>query len=838
MARLIPTATTITYATRVLISPSSGASLEDSELSVTSSLNAELLPTVAGVPYPTSNRNVTGEVRLAVVKDYATQYDAMVAKKDEEAFANANPVGTLTVSTKKPDSSGVAMSSYTGALTSLTHTLSAAGRKVRVITQWDFAFSDMAMPSGCGCGGNYDGINQLLDVLEAMSSCAGGVPGRPGKDGKDGKDGVTFTPQMDGAVLSWTNDGGLENPEPVDLGVTGSGGSADLDALADFLFSSEVLESSYTAQKSHQRIVYFELREDGKHYSTPLLLRSILLWMGTISVGKRQYLVLWEDRLGDYQDWRYRACSQATKLLAVRPIEFKFDPPVVITGKAIRFGLVEEPTSKWPEDNSIFTAVDMFGDESESTDESWSQGADGTQYYFVPTHKFIYSEMQVASGGGTNTATVKKLIDEAITEEQESHFSTPSGGSNALMEGARIASTYVPTGELTGISLKCRDNTQGLTSTPLYLSIWETDETDNNNTLKYLGSSTNSVVQQAGATHEWLFDGVTLNGKAIRIAPQATPNATWPGVAQPTAWQAMGIKAQAVKEGDTESYIKSTNGINQKLIVEAVFHLNGGKVSKFAPLSHARDTSIHLDGCEKELLKTLLAGGSTGSGSSTGGVDANGAIALGKGVVAGEKGTITIGNNAVGGIVSTVVIGGSINASKIGNSVLISGRACTGTCISVAIGGTVYDGSSVAVGIDSSAYNSSVAVGVDAAARSYAAAMGESALAMDRGVAIGYNSSASECGVALGQSSKAAKGSVAIGSGAKMNCLGIMLAAGQKSVGNLKIVFFPHGSPLAKKYTSCKAGMGYISIDRSGKATYSGAVSLDKIFTQSFTCSI
>ena len=35
--------------------------------------------------------------------------------------------------------------------------------------------------------------------------------------GRDGENGATFTPIMTGTVLSWTNDKGLENPEPVDL---------------------------------------------------------------------------------------------------------------------------------------------------------------------------------------------------------------------------------------------------------------------------------------------------------------------------------------------------------------------------------------------------------------------------------------------------------------------------------------------------------------------------------------------------------------------------------------------------------------------------------------------
>lgn len=39
-----------------------------------------------------------------------------------------------------------------------------------------------------------------------------------GERGADGTDGVTFIPEIsDRKVLSWTNNGGLENPAPVDL---------------------------------------------------------------------------------------------------------------------------------------------------------------------------------------------------------------------------------------------------------------------------------------------------------------------------------------------------------------------------------------------------------------------------------------------------------------------------------------------------------------------------------------------------------------------------------------------------------------------------------------------
>ena len=56
---------------------------------------------------------------------------------------------------------------------------------------------------------------------------ADGQDGAPGAEGAPGINGVTFTPVMTGTTLSWTNDGGLQNPPAVDLkGDKGDAGDA------------------------------------------------------------------------------------------------------------------------------------------------------------------------------------------------------------------------------------------------------------------------------------------------------------------------------------------------------------------------------------------------------------------------------------------------------------------------------------------------------------------------------------------------------------------------------------------------------------------------------------
>lgn len=67
---------------------------------------------------------------------------------------------------------------------------------------------------------------------------AAGQDGAPGADGAAGANGVTFTPVMTGTTLSWTNDGGLQNPPAVDL--KGDKGDAGDAAVVDAYTKSQV----------------------------------------------------------------------------------------------------------------------------------------------------------------------------------------------------------------------------------------------------------------------------------------------------------------------------------------------------------------------------------------------------------------------------------------------------------------------------------------------------------------------------------------------------------------------------------------------------------------------
>lgn len=68
-----------------------------------------------------------------------------------------------------------------------------------------------------------------------------GAQGIAGKDGEKGADGVTFTPSIDeNGVLSFTNNGGLENPEPIDIrGDNGVTFTPSIDAEGYLSFTND-----------------------------------------------------------------------------------------------------------------------------------------------------------------------------------------------------------------------------------------------------------------------------------------------------------------------------------------------------------------------------------------------------------------------------------------------------------------------------------------------------------------------------------------------------------------------------------------------------------------------
>jgi len=105
-------------------------------------------------------------------------------------------------------------------------------------------------------------VESLVAKKIAAMAAAGLLPVKQGDPGDPGPRGVTFTPHVSSAgVLSWTNDGGLENPEPVVVkGLKGDPGEAGTinaqtlasvnAALADFQNAYSQLSAAVAAAQN------------------------------------------------------------------------------------------------------------------------------------------------------------------------------------------------------------------------------------------------------------------------------------------------------------------------------------------------------------------------------------------------------------------------------------------------------------------------------------------------------------------------------------------------------------------------------------------------------------
>lgn len=85
-----------------------------------------------------------------------------------------------------------------------------------------------------------------------------GSAGAPGADGEPGQDGTTFTPSVSAdGILSWTNDGGKENPASVNIkGPAGEAGpGSELFYVGCGIHAKDTYDQSVTHTKTYDEIL-------------------------------------------------------------------------------------------------------------------------------------------------------------------------------------------------------------------------------------------------------------------------------------------------------------------------------------------------------------------------------------------------------------------------------------------------------------------------------------------------------------------------------------------------------------------------------------------------------
>lgn len=134
-----------------------------------------------------------------------------------------------------------------------------------------------------------------------------------------------------------------------------------------------------------------------------------------------------------------------------------------------------------------------------------------------------------AAAGGVNDARVAELVEGAVSTKVESSLSTPAGTDNALFFWCQLDGARVPAGALSEVTMMCRSDARSeMTAEPRYLGVWEYDEIGS---IVRLGASSNAVSQVPGSLSRWVFDGLRLSGRELRLALLTAPGGVWPGKA-------------------------------------------------------------------------------------------------------------------------------------------------------------------------------------------------------------------------------------------------------------------------------------------------------------------
>lgn len=106
-------------------------------------------------------------------------------------------------------------------------------------------------------------------------------------------------------------------------------------------------------------------------------------------------------------------------------------------------------------------------------------------------------------------------------------YRTAEGNDNATYCWVELSASHIPSvnGLIKQVVIQGgTTNASGMTTSPMYLGIWERQPDGG---LIALGVSKNSVVQQLNTPSAWEFDGASVRGRALLLALLSSPDEHW-----------------------------------------------------------------------------------------------------------------------------------------------------------------------------------------------------------------------------------------------------------------------------------------------------------------------
>lgn len=178
-------------------------------------------------------------------------------------------------------------------------------------------------------------------------------------------------------------------------------------------------------------------------------------------------------------------------------------------------------------------------------------------------------------------------LNAQLYSKKESTISSDPGSSPMAAHLITFAASRVPVGELSSISLRCRNDHPEYLSVPLFLSLYEQNE--DGSSWSHVGVSSSAVLQAVGSSQSWSFDGVQLHGRALRVQPVLHPDDPFVELGS----QVLCLLGFPTSDGSLSDSIA--------YLPEYSFSFSQN-VSLFAPVEHLQDEDLHLREGEREKI--------------------------------------------------------------------------------------------------------------------------------------------------------------------------------------------------------------------------------------------
>lgn len=189
-------------------------------------------------------------------------------------------------------------------------------------------------------------------------------------------------------------------------------------------------------------------------------------------------------------------------------------------------------------------------------------------------------------------AVVEEMVNAGLNDTVTELHTTAAGSDNANFKWCQLAPTRILPGTVAAISMLCRTTASSLiTTTPVYLSVFQSDESGN---YEYVGTSENAVVQTIGQTSRWTFNKLQLTGRTLRLCPVPDKKTHW------TDQLVLGGRVSQAAHGE-DSKITPISG-SGTYVAEAVLeyaHQEPKYATAPALESHQSDTVRHITGEER-----------------------------------------------------------------------------------------------------------------------------------------------------------------------------------------------------------------------------------------------